>query len=80
MASGPNPILLVRDHIPEHVADLRDRLAKALAQVREIQTELTTAEMLLAVTQEEPKNAPRNEERAPRRTGKEPNEPALPNP
>ena len=50
MASqGPNPLLLVRDHLPEYIAELEAKLDKAVAQVQTVQLELATARTLLAV-------------------------------
>lgn len=50
MAGGPNPVLVVRQHLPAHVAELEDELDKAVARVQEIQTALAVARTLLAVT------------------------------
>lgn len=47
--AGPNPVKLVTDHLPAHIADLESALDKAVGKVREIQIELATARTLLAV-------------------------------
>ncbi len=52
--SGPNPVKLVLDHLPEHIADLEGQLDKAVGRVRDIQWELATARTLLAVAPKEP--------------------------
>ena len=57
MPSGPNPVLLVRDHLPAHIQDLETRLEKAVGTVREIQLELATARTLLAVAPPETKDS-----------------------
>jgi hypothetical protein len=73
--------VLVRDHLPEHIKDLEAEHDKTVARLWEINVELAKARtMLAAATQDKPQDAPRNEERAPRRAGKEPNEPTLPSP
>lgn len=47
--SGPNPVMVVRDHLPAHIQELEAALDKAVAKVRDIQLELATARTLLAV-------------------------------
>lgn len=50
MGNGPNPVLVVKQHLPQHIADLEGELDKAVSKVREIQEELTVARTLQAVT------------------------------
>jgi hypothetical protein len=50
MANGPNPVRLVADHLPEHIADLETELNKTVLRVRELQVELSVARTLLAIT------------------------------
>lgn len=59
--SGPNPVLMIRDHLPEHVADLKEQLSKAVAEVRKIQAELIEAQTYLAVAQDSVKPTPQVE-------------------
>lgn len=55
MANGPNPILLVRDHMPEYIADLEAEQAKTVERLREINAELAVARTLQeVVTRKEP--------------------------
>lgn len=49
MANGPNPVLLVRDHIPEHIHELEEEREKVIARLREINGELALSLTLLAV-------------------------------
>lgn len=49
MANGPNPVLLVRDHIPEHIRELEEERDKLIARLREVCDELALASLLLAV-------------------------------
>lgn len=47
--SGPNPVLAVRDHLSEYVSDLKEKRAKTIEKLTEINTELALAETLQAV-------------------------------
>lgn len=49
MANGPNPVLLVRDHLTTHIRELLEERAKVVARLREINDELALSETLLAV-------------------------------
>jgi hypothetical protein len=54
-SGGPNPVRLVADHLPGHIAELEAALVRAVAKVRDIQLELATARTLLAVAPPEEK-------------------------
>lgn len=43
---GPNPVLLVRDHIAEYIRDLEDERERTLARLREIDDDLAVARRL----------------------------------
>lgn len=58
MASGPDPIKVIQDHLPEHIGDLETELEKAVARVWELQRALTKAKVLLAVAPPETKEKP----------------------
>lgn len=49
MANGPNPVKAIQDHLPEHIKELEADLTKAVARVRELQTDLAVAKTLHAV-------------------------------
>ncbi len=47
--NGPNPVLLVRDHLPAHIAELEDEALKLAVRLRELNEQIVTARTLLAV-------------------------------
>lgn len=49
MATGPNPVKAIQDHLPEHIKDLEAQVDKAVARVRELQIDLAIARTLHAV-------------------------------
>lgn len=58
MASGPSPLLVIRDNLPSHLAELRDERQKLVARLVELNAAISVAETHLAVSP-----APEPEER-----------------
>jgi hypothetical protein len=49
-SNGPDPVLIIKNHLPEHIRDLEAELDKAVAKVRDLQTDLAVARTLVAIT------------------------------
>jgi len=44
-----NPLLVVKEHLPAHVAELREKRDKLVAQIRELNYQIAEAETLMQV-------------------------------
>lgn len=56
--NGPNPILLVRDHIAEHIAELEGEREKLIARLIEINGQLVLARTLRSIVPPLPADQP----------------------